>query len=517
MTFPVLLITLLGSAWALGIARKRSPQHKRAISRYESLRSGYTWQFARTEMPNPHLLQVTKAKFQESLELGQIDWLAHRLEAGPEFAVQVRALAEIGTPAAAEVLEKQIDRNLGDNPHEECWYSIDLSHSLRSMNRCEVLPQLLLRSKELLPLPMGHLYAAELVAFPNFAEHLDYPLASIGQASLRVLHQVLRGIRCGQLPMQLFVDANVNESINRLVRACPGSADPLVTLVFLELLRLRRRSLELIAHDSGLRWRISCLQDVEPIVREYLHGIGDDLLRSFDYISMNEEQEYLRALDELRTDCGSRLLSRLMAGSEEHRLELFRCLRWSKYPGTIEFLVKTCRELQSKCTPAWWKRWDRDRESSSSWFTEQMVILEALSNHPSEAAEKLLLETASAGPRELRHQALKSLGWWEPINRGEVLNCLHIARLDTDGEIRIAATMALARLGEVAALQQIRESLTSSSSERVHESIEWIAEAGLSWLWCELDELTEGSDSSVAIHAGDALERLRERLFGPLG
>jgi hypothetical protein len=517
MTFPVLIVTLLTSALAVGIVKRRSPRKRRAESWFDSPVGRQHWQLYRGGALNPHHVKATKQKFQESLELGQLDYLAHRIEAGPEFVVQIRALAEIGTEAAAAVLEKQIHRTLSHDPIEECWYSIDLAHSLRTLNRCEALPQLLRRSRALLPLPMGHLFAAELVAYPNFGQHLDYPLATMGQAGLRTLYHVLRGVRQNLLPVQLFVDANLGEVLNRLIRSCPGSADPLVSLVFLEILRLRRRSFELAATEPSIRWRINCLQDFEPIVREYLHGIGEDLIRTFDYVSVNEQADYLQALYELRTDFGGPIILKLAGRNGELRRELLRCLRWSKHPGTVEYLTGLYRESQGRCNSAWWKRWDRDPTASREFLEEQAIILEALADHPDEASEALLLETALTAPTPMRQVAIKSLGWWEPIRRGEVLNCLHVARLDTDGDIRIAAIMALARLGEVAALQQIRESLRSESPERVHESIEWIAEAGLSWLWCELDELTDCDDRSVSAHACDALERLRERLFGPLG
>lgn len=517
MTFPVLLITLLTSALAVGIAKRRPPRKRRSESWFDSPVGRQHWQLYRGGSLNPHHVRATKQKFQQSLELGQLDYLAHRIEAGPEFIIQVRALAEIGTEAAATVLEKQIHRTLSHDPIEECWYSIDLTHSLRMLNRHEALPQLLRRSKELLPLPMGHLFAAELVAFPHFGEHLDYPLATMGQASLRALYYVLRGMRQNLLPAQLFADANLGEILNRLIRSCPGSADPLVTLVFLEILRLRRRSFELSANEPSIRWRVNCLQDFEPIVREYLHGIGEDLIRTFDYVSVDEQADYLQALYELRVDFGGPIILKLTRRTCELRSELLRCLRWSKHPGTVEYLTGVYHELQGRCNSAWWKRWDRDPTASRELLSEQAIILEALANHPSEASEKLLLETAVSAPNPMRSTAIKSLGWWEPIHREEVLNCLHVARLDPDGDIRVAATMALARLGEVAALQQIRESLLSESSERVHESIEWIAEAGLSWLWCELDELTDCDDRAISAHACDALERLRERLFGPLG
>ena len=43
------------------------------------------------------------------------------------------------------------------------------------------------------------------------------------------------------------------------------------------------------------------------------------------------------------------------------------------------------------------------------------------------------------------------------------------------------------------------------------------ATEGLSWLWPELDMLTESDEGAIAEAAWEAIERLREEFLGPLG
>ena len=81
----------------------------------------------------------------------------------------------------------------------------------------------------------------------------------------------------------------------------------------------------------------------------------------------------------------------------------------------------------------------------------------------------------------------------------------------------LAALAAGARLGECAALQMLREMLARETPASVLDAIRLCAEEGLSWLWPELDVLTESDDPAVAAAAWEAIERLREEFLGPLG
>jgi hypothetical protein len=116
-----------------------------------------------------------------------------------------------------------------------------------------------------------------------------------------------------------------------------------------------------------------------------------------------------------------------------------------------------------------------------------------------------------------RRAAFRSLGWWEPMRRGEVLYALRTGRQDPHPDVRRAALAAAARLGECAALQMIREMLARATPAPVLDAIRLCATEGLSWLWPELDVLTEADDAMIAAEAWEAIERLREEFLGPLG
>jgi HEAT repeat protein len=107
---------------------------------------------------------------------------------------------------------------------------------------------------------------------------------------------------------------------------------------------------------------------------------------------------------------------------------------------------------------------------------------------------------------------VSSLGWWEPLQRAEVLLTLQDARRDSNPDVRHAARAALARLGERQALLWFRQTLTSEDPQRVSETIQAIAAEGLTLLWPDLDRLADSEDADVAHHAREALERMCEDL-----
>ena len=111
-----------------------------------------------------------------------------------------------------------------------------------------------------------------------------------------------------------------------------------------------------------------------------------------------------------------------------------------------------------------------------------------------------------------RAAAVSSLGWWEPVQRAEVLLALQDARRDVNPEVRQAARAALARLGERQALQWFRQTLVSEDVHRVHETIQLASTEALVLLWPDLDRLADSDDPDLAHHARESLERLCEEL-----
>src|SRR5262249_132597 len=117
------------------------------------------------------------------------------------------------------------------------------------------------------------------------------------------------------------------------------------------------------------------------------------------------------------------------------------------------------------------------------------AILRALRGHPSAETEGFLLLAACDWDPTYPAPALSSLGWWEPVRRGEVLACLQHGRRDPNPEVRQAARAALARLGERQALQWFRQALTGEDAQHVHEAVQIVAAEGLTLLWPDLDRL----------------------------
>ena len=120
-----------------------------------------------------------------------------------------------------------------------------------------------------------------------------------------------------------------------------------------------------------------------------------------------------------------------------------------------------------------------------------VAVLKALRNFASPETETLLLQAARDWDPTYRAAAVNSLGWYEPYARRRVQECLRHARRDLNGDVRAAGRAALARLGEVQALQWYRLAITSQDAQRVHEGIQLAAQDQIVLLWPDLDRLAE--------------------------
>ena len=94
---------------------------------------------------------------------------------------------------------------------------------------------------------------------------------------------------------------------------------------------------------------------------------------------------------------------------------------------------------------------------------------------------------------------------------------MRTGRQDAHPDVRKAALAAAARLGGCAALQMFRETMSRENPTIAIDAIRMCGSEGLTWLWPELDVLTESDDSAIAAEAWEAVERLREDFIGPLG
>lgn len=520
MVVPVLLVTLGAAAVLLG-ARRRWP---RALSgRNAAMQSPVAFQHLQLYqggLINPRELESAKSDLGRKLAVGGVTAVETCLRGGTDFAVQVRALAEIGTEEAGRVLERQLSRRISSDPVEQAWYLLDIAQGLRGLNRPQSLPLLLRCAEKDFEYPLGSLFAAEIVSFPQFAAYLQEPLAPLGQAALRALRLALEGVRRGFIPITLYSEAQIGELIRRLSEGCPDRADPALARLFLESMRHARRSYQTspeLRDDpirrQGVRWQTGYLRDAEPILREYLHDIGEDLARMLPRCSQADKLDIMAAIHELHADVGTALLDVLADDHFEARAAALGCLQWSTASEVTDYLCQQARGYGAKNTRRW-RLWSRRDQIAPP--PELLAILQALRGHPCEDVENILHEFARHPLPAYRIAAMGSLGWWEPINRSPVIEALHVARIDGRPEVRMAAIAALARLGECASLQVLRDSLTSHSTQTVHQAIEVIVGEGLTWLWPDLDMLTESDDPVIAHHAWEGVEGLRESILGPL-
>jgi hypothetical protein len=464
-------------------------------------------------------VESTKARFRELLERGEVEAVEASLRAGMQYVVQVRALAELGTDDAGGILERQLERRLTDDQIEQSWYWIDLANGLRSLNRAQSLPHLLRCAEAAGDIPLGQFFAAETVCFLGFAGYLRQLDTPLGRAALRVLHRALEGLRCGVQPA-VVSEARVGEMIEILWDGHGAEYDPLSVRVYLEALRLLRRAphAETMlagegADQEAFGWQMSRLAALEPALTEYITEAPAQLCGRLLGAVTAEQRDILLALADLRAEA-SRVVVPLLNQPRFPYPELaIDVLAWSSDPRVAPMLrewalarVPMVRRAQAR------KKTVPPARPSLPADGPYRAVLRALRGHPSPQTEAFLLLAARDWDPMYRTVAVSSLGWWEPIQRPDVLLTLQDARRDPNPDVRQAARAALARLGERQALQWFRQTLTSEDAQRVHDTIQTIAVEGLTLLWPDLDRLADADDPDVAHHAREALERLCEEM-----
>jgi hypothetical protein len=470
---------------------------------------------------NEAVVESVKARFRDLLERGQVDLVEASLRPGTQYVVQVRALAELGTEDAGQILERQLQRRLSEDQVEQSWYWIDLASGLRSLNRSQSLPHLLRCAESAGDIPLGHFFAAETVCFLGFAGYVRQPDTALGQAALRVLHRALEGLRSGVQP-QVVAEARLGDVVETLWDNRPDTVEPLVVRVFAEALRLLRRAPHqetVLAGEGGeqeaFTWQMSRLAALEPCLQDYLDEAPRQLLAALQASEgqPQRQRDLFGALTDLRAEAADvvlRLLSRPRHPCADAAVEL---LTWSRDPRVAPWLLDWVRR-----TLPLDRRLGRRRRPlpparpSVVGDPPYRAILRALRGHPSRPTESFLLLAAQDWDPTYRLAAVSSLGWWEPFQRVESLLTLQTARRDPNPEVRQAARAALARLGERQALQWFRQGLTGEDPQRVHEAIQLIATEALTLLWPDLDRLADSEDVDIAHHAREALERLCEEL-----
>jgi len=436
-----------------------------------------------------------------------------------QYVVQVRALAELGTEDAGQILERQLHRRLTDDQIEQSWYWIDLANGLRSLNRSQSLPHLLRCAELAGDIPLGHFFAAETICFLGFAGYLRQNDSPLGRSALRVLHRALEGLRCGVQPV-VVAEARVGEMIETLWDHRQAEVDPLITRVFLEALRLLRRAPHaeaMLATETSeveaFSWQISRLAALEAVLTDYIEESPRQLCQQLPQASPGEHRDMLLALADLKCEAGTVVLPLLTIPRYPHADLALEVLTWSMDPRVAPILrqwvldrLPLLRRAQKR------RRSLSPRRPSVPPELPYRAILRALRGHGSRHTENFLILAARDWDPIYRAAAVSSMGWWEPIQRADVLMTLQDAKRDPNPEVRQAARASLARLGERQALQWFRQALTSEDSGKAHEGIQLVAAESLTLLWPDLDRLADSEDPDLAHHAREALERLCEEL-----
>jgi hypothetical protein len=519
MTAVVLMAVLLPMAMAAAFLLGRHLHRRQLLEEDLSPVSRQHIDLFQGGQLNEAAVEAAKTRFRDLLERGEVETVEASLRAGMQYVVQVRALAELGTDAAGHILERQLQRRLTDDQIEQSWYWIDLATGLRSLNRSQSLPHLLRCAEEAGELPLGHFFAAETICFLGFAGYLRHNDTSLGRAALRVLHRALEGLHCGVQPV-VVIEARLGEMIETLWDNRQEVIDPLAVRVFVETLRLLRRAphAESLlaaegAEQEAFAWQMSHLAALEPALEDYLQEAPGLLRDRLGWAPLKEQADVLLALADLRAEAAPVILPLLSIPAYPHAEVALEVLTWSSDPRVGPLL----RQWVLDRVPVWKRARKRRRAYPPSRPSvppevPYRAILKALRGHPSPQTETFLLCAARDWDPTYRCAAVSSLGWWEPLQRTDVLAVLEETRRDPNPEVRQGARAALGRLGERQALQWFRQTLTCEDTLRVHEAIQTVAAENLTLLWPDLDRLADADDADVAHHAREALERLCEEM-----
>lgn len=449
--------------------------------------------------------EATKTHFRSLLESGRADAVEHELAPGTGFAVQVRALTEIGTPAAGELLERQLSRALSADPVEQSWYWADVAAGLRRLNRTASLPAVLRCADAATGLPSGAVLAAEAVAFAGFADLLKQPTSPAGRAALRALAGTARAARAGEIDLAAVIGAGLGDRLADVSSKAEAGADPWLALAVVEAERVFRRLghwVPLLPPDARRCAEAQAMRLWAGGERRcaWLAGAADRLLARFVAAGTEEQGAILRSLIELRADV-TKLFPHLPDRRSPWWTDAVRALRWSKSPAAGPVLAGLAERFTRK---------PRDHARAA-------VVLTALRGHAGHETERALVRAAASPDAAVRVAALGSLGWWPPLDPDRVVRLLRVARTDPDAATRTAAVGALARLGERAALSEVAAGLTSEEPALRAVTAARIAAEELTWLWPDLETAAASGDADTAFAACEALEQTRERMFGLVG
>ncbi len=446
--------------------------------------------------------EQTKNHFRELLNAGRADEVERELHAGLDFAVQVRALSELATPEAGRVLEQQLSRTLSTDAVEQSWYWVDIAAALRRLGRAESLPAVLKCADAAASLPPGAMLAAEAVAFPNFNAIVKNSSSAQGRMALRALVATTRAARGGALDLAGAIRAGLGDVLAEVGSKVEPSGDPWLCEAVIEAERVFRRlghwakylpaDARSLAERQAMRlWATSDRRSV------WISAAADHLRARFFAAAGEEQGAILRCLCELRAEV-AKLFPHLPDRRTAWWTDAVCALRWSKSPVVGPVLAGLSDRFARR----------------PRTHTGAAALMAALRGHACYEVEDAALRAANSPTSILRTAAIGTLGWWPPYEPERVVSTLRAARIDTDPDIRTAAVSALARLGERAALSEVVAGLRSEEPGIRVATAARIATEELTWLWPDLEDAAESPDVDPALAASEALEQLRERLFG---
>jgi hypothetical protein len=449
--------------------------------------------------------EQTKARFRELLAADRAAEVEAELRPGLAFALQVRALAEVGTPQAGRVLERLLGRPLTRDRVEQAWYWADVAAGLRAINHAAALSAVLRCADETAGLPQGAFLAAEAVGFANFPTLLHDPSHPDARPAVRALTRAARGGRDATVDPAALVRAGLSDHLVALGETAPHAADPWRAAAVVEAARVSRRldhwgrflpsEVRPLAEQQALR-----LRSAVDRRKAWLAEVVGRLVDRFPFLRPDEQTAALVVFAELRAD-----VSVLFPAPPDRRAawwaEAVRALTWSRPPAMGPALAGLAEKLL------------RSRRSRP----HAAVPLSALRAHRCPEAEQALIRGLSATDPGVLQAACGAFGWWHPFDPATVVKCLRTVREGAEAGVRQAATGALARLGERAAVDEFTAALAGEEPELRQAAARTVAAEGLTWLWPDLQAVADGPDPDTALVASESLERLREQLFGPLG
>lgn len=464
-------------------------------------------------------VHLAKLRYQDWLDRGEIDRIEASLSPGMQFIVRVRALAEIGTEEACQILQRQLSRRLTTNRIEQAWYWIDLANCLRHLNHEDSVPLLLECVNATDEFPLVHHFAAETIAFISFAGYLRDLESPLGEAALRLLHRAVEGMRFG-VPLSMVIEARLGELVEALWDHKPEQPHALLVRLCIEL----RRQLKRVDRAEGsfgtdnfeletFTMQMSRILALEGHMEEYLRDAGPALARQVAEARGQRQRDLFQAIYDLRFDASDLIRPLVLKLPPPNADQGMMCLRWCRNPETIAELCTASQQvMQSRAKPRpGWQGWLVRRPPTPISFPYR-ALLYILREFPSPETEQFLLHTVHDPNPHFRATALGSFCWSEPYHRAEVLMQLQEARFDPVAEVRHSARTALARLGERQALQWFKQALCSDNRQCVFETIQTIAHEGLTLLWPDLDRLVDVEEPDLAFCASEALELMQEDL-----